>query len=736
VVGWVLKSHETMQSNTTTDDANAVRVLLDPAVTFSRREVGGKTSYVAHHRSVGKYFRFGAAERRIAELLDGKRSMTEVVQQAKNDGIDWKPTEVAEFVSRLVAGKLASVAGQFDSKADSSLAHRSSPTESSAAKTVPPWSARVPRLLSLMISQRIPLLDGQPFATKLKRRIGPCFDSRGRIAWSLLVLGGLGIVYSNWQDFASELRRVFDPGMWLILIAMWCVAKILHETGHAVAARHHGVRVGKIGIMFFFLAPLAYVDVTDAWKLTSRWKRVQIALAGVYLELAAAAMAAWAWWLLPDGAMKHLAAQFFLIAGPASLLVNANPLLRLDGYYVLSDLTEIPNLRMHGRNQLAAELEWRFFRIPKPRPMLSGWRAPFATCHAVCSVVFQVFWMAGLIIAVSMWARGLGVLLATAALLLWVAVPLSHWVRKIWSLEPADGRFFLNQKRKRMIAYLALAMMLMQYLGSSASPFDRRIPVIVQFHNEQIARAGSDAFVRRVFVHRGQRVEKGSILMELEDRPLQLRRDELSDDLQLAELRIIQLRRRGELAAASAVIESADSLRSQLAELDDQLSKLQVVAQRGGWALGGRLEDCVGRFVHRGEELLRVSDPHEKELWAAVGENEMQAYQEAAKRQQTVRVRLRGGTLINATPAPLRPRATRRLPHPALAATAGGPIAVEPGGDGEHQIQSVRPLLQSITVLDPLTSVDVHVGQLGTLTISDNRSLIHRLVESMTADLH
>jgi hypothetical protein len=75
------------------------------------------------------------------------------------------------------------------------------------------------------------------------------------------------------------------------------------------------------------------------------------------------------------------------------------------------------------------------------------------------------------------------------------------------------------------------------------------------------------------------------------------------------------------------------------------------------------------------------------------------------------------------------------LPHLALAATAGGPIAVEPGGEGGRQIQSVRPLLQSVTILDPVTSVDVHAGQLGTMTISDNRSLIHRLFESMTADL-
>ena len=93
---------------------------------------------------------------------------------------------------------------------------------------------------------------------------------------------------------------MFDPSLWLLLLGMWAISKVIHETGHAVAARYHGVQVGKIGILFFFMAPLAYVDVTDAWKLKSRWSRVQIALAGIYLELAVAAIAAWAWWLLPQ----------------------------------------------------------------------------------------------------------------------------------------------------------------------------------------------------------------------------------------------------------------------------------------------------------------------------------------------------------------------------------------------------------------------------------------------------
>lgn len=717
-----------MQPETNSNEP-AVKVRLEPAVTFSRRETGGHTSYVAHHPAMGKFFRFGPEERHIAELLDGTRGIGEVVTQLADDGINWDPRDVAEFVSKLVSGRLASVVDDGSDKCESDTQGDS---ESSPKPQPNGWKHRFPKWLSLLISQRIPLLSADSIAKKLNRKIGWCFDAKGMMAWSALVTSGLLIVYGHVDAFAAELRRMFDPGLWLILIAMWCVTKIIHESGHAVAARHRGVRVGKLGVMFFFMAPLAYVDVTDAWKLKSRWHRIQIALAGVYLELAIAAVAAWAWWVLPDGMMKHLAAQFFLIAGPASLLVNANPLLRLDGYYVLSDLTEIPNLRMHGRQQLGASLEYRLLRIPKPRALLNGWRKGFASCHAAMSVVFQFFWMSGLVLAVSIWAKGLGMVLGLAAVTLWAALPLARWVYRVWNLDPGEGYLRMNPKRKRLVGYGLLVLMMCQYLSTASSPLDRRVPVIVRFRNEQIARATSDAFVRNVYVVRGQRVKMGTLLMELEDVELQIRRDEKGDDLRITELKAIQFRRQGQLAQAAAEIENAESIRRQVAELDQQLDGLHIMARRDGLVIAARLESMQGSFVSKGTELLRVSDPNEKELLASVSERDMQAYKDAAALRQPARVRLRGGTILSAVPASLRPRARRTLPHPALAATVGGPLAVEPSPEEGESMRMAQPYLESVTKLDPVTSAEVRAGQVGTMTVSDDRSLLARLLDKTT----
>ena len=703
------------------------RVSIDPQVVFTRREIGGRDTFVAHHAATGKFFQFGAEEYRVASLLDGSRSLSEIIPILHRDGVNWEPKEVAEFISKLVASRLA---GTVDSVGGPSQGDKNPGT---APQPVTTWSQRLPRLLSLMVSQRIPLVEGHAIASKLEKRFGILFSGVGTLAWCLLVFSSLLIVAANRQAFAAELGRMFDPGIWIVLLVMWAVAKVIHEAGHAIAARYHGVHVGKIGIMFFFLAPLAYVDVTDAWKLRSRWSRVQIALAGVYLELAVAALAAWSWWFLPDGLPRHLAAQFFLVAGPATLLVNANPLLRLDGYYVVSDLTEIPNLRMHGRTQLAGYLEKILLKLEPQRALLSGWRRTFAGVHAACSVLFQIVWMSGLIIGVTIWAKGLGMLLALAAALLWAILPLSRWVYKVWTLEPATGRWYMNEKRKRLLYIGFVLVLALQYLFASDSPLARRVPVVVQYRDPQVARASSDAFVQAVYVAHGQRVKQGMLLLELNDPELLIRRHEKDSELKIAKLRAIQFRRQGDLSQSAAETENAESLGRQLAELDGQVDGLMVFAERDGLVLSPKIDNLEGRFVNRGEEILRVSDPQEKELLAAVGEPDMQAYQAATSRGVPTEVRLRGGTCFSTIPASLRPRARRDLPHPALAATVGGPLPVEASPDEDGKMRVIQPQLESLTPLDPVTSVELHAGQIGMMTISDNRSLIARLWDHMVS---
>jgi putative peptide zinc metalloprotease protein len=405
----------------------------------------------------------------------------------------------------------------------------------------------------------------------------------------------------------------------------------------------------------------------------------------------------------------------------------------LDGYYVLSDILEIPNLRMHGRMQLGAYLERWLVAITPPPSLLSGWRRPAATVHAAASVVFQFFWMGGLIIAVSMWARGLGVLLAVSAIFLWCLLPLTRWVMKVWMLDPPE-RFWMNAKRKRLLTLASILVGIVHYMSTTTSPLDRRVPVVVRFHNEQISRAVADAFVEAVYVQHGQRVEKGQLLIELDQPELLLERQSTIDDLKLAQQRSNQYRRNGAIALADAKVQEAESLGRRVDELNQRIDGLRVFALRDGRITTPNLQRMTGRYVRQGDELVRVSDPNEKEVLAAVSERDINGYQLAVASHRPANVRLRGGTLIKAMPVSLRPRARLWLPHPAMSALVGGPLAVQPSDDPNHPVQLVEPQLESVSPLDPLTSSNVAAGQRGVMTISDDRPLVARLYDSFGFD--
>lgn len=449
-------------------------------------------------------------------------------------------------------------------------------------------------------------------------------------------------------------------------------------------------------------------------------------MGGVYFELLIAAAAIWLWAWLPDGYAKHLAAQVFVLAGPATLLVNANPLLRLDGYYVMTDLLDIPNLRMHGRKQLASICNHWLLGLPRSVTLLHGWRRPLATWHAAASIVFQVVWMSGLVLAVSQWAKGLGVVLAVAATTLWAVIPLARWTAK-HMVNPSQ-----RGVRRRVVFCLGVMVTIVQFLASAPSPVQRRVPVVVRYRDEQIVRAPADAFVTHVYVSSGDEVMEGMLLMELESESLEQQIDQVREDLAVSQRRAIQLRGQREVAAAMAEQARAESSQRRLEELASQLSSLQVHANRDGVVITRRTQQRMGRFVGQGQELIRVCDPHDKELLLVVPESDLQAFAVAAQRSLPAPVRLRGGQHFQSRPLQPQPQAKRQLPHPALSALAGGSIAVEQDPDHpDNEMRMVQPHLVSTSTLSPAVAIRVRAGQTGTIRIGDTRTLVSRIYESL-----
>ncbi|MEM6979791.1 MAG: site-2 protease family protein [Planctomycetota bacterium] len=652
------------------------------------------------------------------------------------DIIDELPTEVDEAgVESLDVGEAEPAASDLSltqTSADSNPSLPPSPNSSGPSPQSPnrpsPWHG-VLRVVSWLISVKWPLGPAAPLANWLYPNVRLLFHRRVALFAVAGVVASMTLAATQRDALFDELMRIFDSQMWLWMLVTWAVMKVIHEMGHATAARHHGVRVGRGGVMFFMMAPLAYVDVTDAWALPRRLQRVQIAMAGVYFELIMASVAIWVWWCLPVGLAKHFAAQVFFLAGPATLLVNANPLLRLDGYYVLADWWDIPNLRSQGRQLVNKLLHRKIFGITKPDVPLSGWRRPAAASHAVASMGFQIVWMSGMVVGVSLWAGPIGLAMSAAALVLWLCVPTIRWAIKLWNhVEPREN-FSLSSHRRRVAWSLLTVVLLAQFFLSLPSPLVRQIPAVVQFAEDQYLRAPADGFVRRVHFRCGDRVDAGQVIMELAQPELELRLWELRRDLQSASILWQQQENAGSLGLAEATRRRIESLRTQEAELSTQWQSMNVTAEISGTILTPDLDAMQDRFVKTGDLLVHIGTPERKELVLSVADSDVDAYASARLRNHAQHVFFRTGDEMSVRLSDLRPSASLELPHPALGAISGGPLPVEPSSDAEGQMSHrlLDPHFSAVVPLPITTARAVHAGQIAQVALQDQRSIASRL---------
>ncbi|MEM1228166.1 MAG: site-2 protease family protein [Planctomycetota bacterium] len=817
-------------------EPSAPKVRLAADVVFQTVDVGGVRVHRAEHQGTGQHFQFGAAEHHVASLLDGRRTATEIVQQAHRDGLEWSESDVAEFIGLLVGQKLAvtvdadapqsvesrivppsslapdpshalprrasestkpeqlvksvnqdraldesTSAETLDARAPltSSVGQRT-PTETEVAlrgedrentsgeatkgdvesdasipdSSVPspkppasdsirtkesptqdvgthrPWAVIVLKTLSSLISFRFPLAYAGVSADRVLALVRPMLSPYGLVVGLTIIGISLIMAWSNSAELTAELKRLFSSRLWMMLLVVWAVMKVVHEMGHAVAARYHDVRVGKTGIMFFMLAPLAYVDVTAAWVLHRRWPRIQIALSGVYFELLVASLAIWLWKWLPVGLAQHLAAQIFFVAGPATLLVNANPLLRLDGYYVLSDLLDIPNLRGQGRQLLSRWLHRRWFLIEKSDAPLTGWRRPAAATHAVASILFQVVWMGGLILGVSLWAGPLGMAMSLAAIGSWVCLPTARWLHGLWNHQEDTDTFSVASHRRRVIWMAFTLLATGQFVLTLPSPVCERVPVVVRFADDQFLRAPASGFVRAVNFASGDRVRAGEDVLRIEEPELLMKVMQIERQLEATEIQWQQQQQAGSLGLAEATRRKFDSLLQQSRELSEQYDALRVSPEFDGVVLSSDISSLQDRFVQKGELLVHVGLPTHKELLISLGESELESYSAALQRESSVPVFLRNGHDIRVELTPTRPSGSRSIPHPAMAATASGPLAVEPltEDDGSTSQRLLTPRFEAVVPLSPAMADEVHSGQVGYVVLQDPRSIGSRLI--------
>ncbi len=317
---------------------------MRPDLTYTRQTYQGRDYWVVKDPVTLKFYRFEEEEFALLRMLNGQLSADQIRFQFTNRFAPQKITnaELFQFVgslyrSSLVISDASGQSIQLRSRGDKNRRQR------------------VRAGLTNVLAIRFRGFDPDGLLTRINRFVGGFFSWPALVVGLMLILSAIGLIFTHFEQFQQKLpafNDFFAAKNWIWLGITLAVTKIFHELGHGLACKRLGSQCHSMGVMFLVLMPCLYCDVSDSWTLPSKWKRAAIAAAGMYVEFLLASICAFIWWFSQPGMVNMLALNVVFVCSVSTILFNANPLLRYDGYYILSDLIEIPNLRQKASNVL------------------------------------------------------------------------------------------------------------------------------------------------------------------------------------------------------------------------------------------------------------------------------------------------------------------------------------------------------------------------------------------------
>jgi putative peptide zinc metalloprotease protein len=479
--------------------------------------------------------------------------------------------------------------------------------------------------------------------------------------------------------------------------------KALHELGHAYATRARGGEVHEMGIMLLVLAPVPYVDATASYGFPSKWRRAQVGVAGMWVEVLLAALAMYVWLLVEPGPVRTVAYNVMVIGGVSTLLFNGNPLLRFDGYYVLSDLVEIPNMGPRANRYLAYLVERYWFRLRHAEaPIATRGERIWFVCYAPMAFVYRVFisMAVALFVATQFFVVGIAVALWSVAML--VGVPLYKTV-SYFSRNPALGK-----RRARVVAATAGAVgVLALVLCAIPMPHSTRSEGVVWLPDDAVVRAGADGFVRRVAAAPGEPVRPGDLLIEC-DNP------GLLAELRVLEAKVDEARARYDAqwtrdkVAAELARRELELAQSNLQRTQERASGLALLSQVSGVFILPDAQDLPGRYVRKGEPLGYVVTPERGLVRVVLEQRHVDLVRHWTRRVE-VKLTHRLGETFEARIGREVPQASEDLPSAALGSLGGGRIATDPRDD--HGTKTLQRVFQVDVALPPGAPIPAYGGR-------------------------
>ncbi len=538
------------------------------------------------------------------------------------------------------------------------------------------------------LAMRFSLIDPNNFLTRTLPFVRPLVGRLGGILWLLAVLPALVLAAVHWSELTENIDdRVLPPSNLLLIAAIYPVIKLLHELGHGYTTKAHGGDVHELGVMLLVLLPMPYVEVSSAAGFRSKWTRCLVGAAGIMVELFIAALALYVWLAVEPGFVRAIVFNVMLTASVSSVLFNGNPLLRYDGYYVLADAIEVPNLALRGRQYWSYLMRRYAFRTEglTDYPATRGERfwflfyIPLATIYRITVVVgIALFLMAKYLAA--------GVILALWGITTGILLPVG---KGLWSVLSSPV-YLRNRLRAVSVSFGATAVAVV-VLFRLPMPLHTTTEGVVWLDDNAVVRAGADGFVTAVLATPGSAVTRGQILIESVDPDLAAQVTYLgAKEAELgAKLDSVRF---SDLVTAYVTEAELNAVRVERKRDETQVALLRIRAGIDGIFVMADPGDAPGSFFKRGDTVAYVlPQSGASTIRATITQDDIDLVRGHAR---SVRI-----ILADRRDLPIDVRAVRevpagqgKLPTAALGSTGGGDTMVDPRD--EHGMTTLNRVFQ------------------------------------------
>ena len=532
---------------------------------------------------------------------------------------------------------------------------------------------------------RLPLGNPNKILNKISSKVEALWCKLSLVIWVLVVGVAVILGLANFGDIADFWSsRFLDPSNLLLVLLIYPLLKFIHELGHGLAAKRWGADVVETGVLLILFVPLPYIDVSQSSFFPEKKHRMTVAAAGMMFELFAASIALFIWLITGSILIKDLCLNIILIGAVSSVFFNANPLLKFDGYYLLVDFLEIPNLGTRAAQMYKSVIYRRFFGLSIESPAYSKGEARWLVAYGFLSQCYRL---------------GLSFFIAVylGAHYFFIGSALALWLVFTQILKPAFlffSQLFIDAKadehgrrvESRLAIYTAVLAILVFMVPWR---LNATYPGLVLLQPKASIQVTSSGFIEEVLAMHQDHVKQGQSLIKIYNPNIDSEITVLQQQIKESETQENQYRAQ-EPAQAQYYQDQAQTLRQEWNDKVSERTSMTVRSPIEGVFNMLSAENLVGRYVEKGEIIANVVSADYVEAIVMLSEDQMTEVEDF--KRAAVYMRSAPESHYSVTEVQFTPSASKVLPSPYLGSLYGGEIPVD--SQDESGKKALKPMFQ------------------------------------------